>query len=380
MDIISNSFYDARSQYGRLILVSMESDEQKTTQLRQELSKAGYAYIFFSLSEKLISRRDYLSEILKALDSCACFIPVISDTLFEESSVICRNIFWFIVGYIQTKCGGSIVPFLADGSGAQISATPLKNANILTQGHEVVKTLETKYSQRLMKSQYYDNYMLNFYAYNRIIYRRISLKCRIYESEFQRICEEMEYEWGSSAELKLDRFLSNNLICKYKVLSFGCDNAIEPQLEPYKDEIHPSENGIASSVICKSAYTLMEDSDREATGIHAELEIEAVVPVHKLFGVYFKCYITLKESDYFWMIPVLFSRDLGKCDCTESLTPDQMEDPAYWKCVFPKGVYANFAKNRLYFSLGLERHNAEKSIIVTPQMGIGETADYIFPQ
>lgn len=378
MDIISNSFYDVRAQYGHLILVCLESDEHKTQQLRRELSKAGYAYIFFPISESMIARRDYLSEILKALDTCSCFIPVISDKLFDESSVICRNIFWFIVGYIQTKCAGGIVPYLAEGTGAQLASTPLKNANLLSGELDVVKTLENKYADRLMKSQYYDNYLLNYYAYNRIIYRRIALKCRIYEKDFQRVCQEMEYEWGSAAELKLDRFLSTNLMCAYKVLSFGCDNAIEPQFEPYKDEIHPSENGLASSIICKSDYCVFDDKDREATGIHAELEIEAVVPVHKLFGVYFKCYIALKERDYFWMVPVLFSQDIGKCD--QSPADDQLEDPSYWKQVLTKGVYANFAKSRLYFSLGFERRNEEKSIIITPEMGVGDTADYIFPQ
>ena len=57
-----------------------------------------------------------------------------------------------------------------------------------------------------------------------------------------------------------------------------------------------------------------------------------------------------------------------------------MEDPSYWKKVLPKGAHADFKKSRLYFSLGFERHNEEKSIALTPEMGVGETADYIFPQ
>ena len=380
MDIISNALYDVRSQYGRLILVCLESDEQKTQQLRLELSRAGYAYMYFPISKETISRRDYLSEIIKSLDACSCFIPVISDTLFEESSSIYRNIFWFTVGYVQTKSAGSIVPYLADGDGHQLAATPLKNANLVNAPEDVIKTLENKYSSRLMKSQYYDNYLLNFYAYNRILHRRINLKCRIYESDFQRVCEAMEYEWGSSAELKLDRYLSANLVCAYTVLSFGCDNAIEPQFEPYREEVHPSESGIASSIICRSTYTPLEDAEKEKTGVHAELEIEAIVPVHKLFGVYFKTYITLKQKDYFWIVPALFSHDIGGCAPDQFPTDDEIEDPSYWKKAFPKGVYANFSKSRLYFSLGLERHNNDKSIELTPEMGVGDTADYIFPQ
>ena len=69
MDIISNSFYDVRAQYGRLIIVCLEADEKKTQQLRLELSKAGYAYIFFPISRETFARRDYLSEIIKALEN-----------------------------------------------------------------------------------------------------------------------------------------------------------------------------------------------------------------------------------------------------------------------------------------------------------------------
>ncbi len=380
MDIISNSFYDVRAQYGRLIIVCLEADEKKTQQLRLELSKAGYAYIFFPISRETFARRDYLSEIIKALENCSCFIPVITDNMFDDAYAICRNIFWFTVGYVQTRCAGGIVPFLADGTGEQISATPLKNANVLNKAEDVIKTLENKYAHRLMKSRYYDNYLLNYYAYNRIIYRRISLKCKIYEKDFQRVCEEMQYEWGSSVEVKLDRFLTSNLTCAYKVLGFGCDNAIEPQFEPYKDEIHPSENGLASSIICESSYALVDDAEREETGVHAELTIDAIVPVHKLFGVYFKSYISLKQTDYFWIVPVLFSRDVGKCVSSESPTDDQLEDPVYWNGVFSKGAHVDFGKSRLYFSLGFERHNEEKSIVLTPEMGVGVTADYIFPQ
>ncbi len=380
MDLLSNSLYDVRAQYGHLILVCLESDEQKCQALQLELSKSGYAYLFFPISEDTLSRRDYLSEVTKALDTCSCLIPIITDGLLEESSAVYRNIFWFVIGYMQAKCAGGIVPYLADGDGLHLSFTPLKNANLATTSAEVVKTLETKYASRLMKSHYYDNYLLNYYAYKRIMYRRISLKCRIYEDAFRHVCQAMEYEWGNAPEAKLDRFLASNLFCAYKVLSFGCENALDPQFEPYREEIHPSENGLASSIICKSAYTVTDDHERAITGVHAEIDIEAVIPVHKLFGVYFKCYIGFKQKDYFWMIPVLFSRDLGKYDFSVPPDDDQMEDPAYWKKLFPANTYADFKKGRLYFSLGLERLNASKSIVLTPEMGVGSTADFIFPQ
>ena len=380
MDVISNSPYDVRSQYGHLILVCLGSDEQKCIELQQELSRAGYAYLFFPISEDTLSKRDYLSEVTKALDSCSCLIPIITEGLFAAETQIYRNVFWFVAGYMHAKRSGAIVPYLCEGDGFLLSQTPLKNANLTTSAAEVVKTLENKFVGRLMKSHYYDNYLLNFYAYNRILYRRVALKCRIYENDFRRICEAMEYEWGTGSEGKLDRFLSANLICAYKVLSFGSDNALEPQFEPYREEIHPSENGLASSIICNSTYSVLDDDDRVATGVHAEMDVEVVVPVHKLFGVYFKCYMTLKQSDYFWMLPTLFSRDLGKQELTTPPDDDQLEDPAFWRRIYPENAHVDFRRARLYFSLGLERHNAEKSIILTPEMGVGIHADYIFPQ
>ena len=381
MDVISNSPYDVRAQYGHLILVCLGTDEQKCQQLQQELSRAGYAYLFFPISEETLSRRDYLSEVTKALDTCSCLIPVITDGLFQKETQIYRNVFWFAVGYMHAKRSGAILPFLCEGEGRPLSSTPLKNANLAGCAADVIKTLEHKFSNKLMKSHYYDNYLLNFYAYKRILYRRVTLKCRIYEDAFRRIYEAMEYEWGSGySESKLDRFLASNLMCAYKVLSFGCDNALEPQFEPYREEIHPSENGLASSIICNSTYSVLDDDDRSATSVHAEIEIEAIVPVHKLFGVYLKCYLKLRQADYFWMLPTLFSRDIGKYDFSSPPDDDQLEDPSYWKSIYPKNTHLDFRKGRLYFSLGLERLNAEKSIILTPEMGVGETADYIFPQ
>ncbi len=380
MDLISNTPYDVHSRYGHLILVCLESDEQKCQALQQELSRAGYAYLFFPISEETLSRRDYMNEIIKALDSCSCLVPIITDTLFSEDMRIFRNVFWFVTGYMQSKKEGGIVPFLCEGDGRALAYTPLKNANLAITEGEVVKTLEHKYSSKLMKNYYYDNYMLNFYAFKRILYRKVTLKCRIFENAFQHVCKAMEYEWGSGAEAKLDRFLSANLACAYKILSFGCDNAIEPQFVPYKDEMHPSEAGLSSSIRCLGSYNVLDDKEREITGVHAEFNVEIVVPVHKLFGVYFKCYLNLHQPDYFWMLPVLFSQDIGKYDFSVPPTDDEMEDPSYWKRVFSDRSFADFRKGRLYFSLGLERKNSEKSIILTPEMGVGNSADYIFPQ
>lgn len=194
MDLLSNAPYDVHSQYGHLILLCLESDKEKCQSLQQELSKAGYAYLFFPISEDVLLRRDYLSDITKALDTCSCLIPAITDDLFDAGSAIYRNIFWFVIGYMQARAVGGIVPYLAEGDGHQLPFTPLKNANLATSGEEVVKTLENKYADRLMKSHYYDNYLLNYYALKRIMYRRISLKCRIYEKTFQHVCQAMEYE------------------------------------------------------------------------------------------------------------------------------------------------------------------------------------------
>ena len=380
MDIVSNSPYDVRAQYGHLIIVCLDSDEQKCQTLRNELSEAGYAYLFFPISRDTLSRRDYLSEVIKALDSCTCLVPVITDSMFSEENTAYRNVFWFVVGYMQAKVTGGIVPYLAEGDGMALAPTPLKNANLVKSGTEMIKTLESKYFGHLMKSHYYDNYLLNYYALKRILYRRVTLKCRIYESDFKRVCEVMEYEWGDKAEKKLDRYLAQNLMCAYKVLSFGCENSLEPQFAPYREEIHPSENGLASSIICKSSYNELEDEDKAATGVHAEMDIEVIVPVHKLFGVYFKCYLGLEQKEYYWMLPLLFAKDIGKLELSETPTDDELEDVKYWNGLYPKNTYNDFKKARLYFSLGLERHNESKSLTLTDAMGVGSTADYIFPQ
>lgn len=386
MDLLSNTPYDVRSHYGNLILVYLGSDEEKCKALKTELEKAGYSYMPFPISADTLLRHDYLSGVTKALDSCACLIPVISDDLFDDSARIYSNIFWLVIGYMQAKCySGGIVPYLAEDQECQgLASTPLQNANLARTGADVVRALENRYSNRLMKSHYYDNYELNDYAQKRIIYRRITFKCRIYEDAFQRTCKIMEYDHGDRAEADLERLLVRNIGCSYKVLSFGCENALVPQLEPYREEIHPSESGLTSSIKCSSSYAVTDEVERIQTGVHAEVEVEAVIPVHKLFGVYFKCYIEFKKKDYFWIIPMLFSRDLGKCDIN-ALTDDDLdnliENPEYGNTLFPENAYIDSQKGRLYFSLGLDKYvNSDKSIVLTPEMGVGSVADFIFPQ
>ena len=80
------------------------------------------------------------------------------------------------------------------------------------------------------------------------------------------------------------------------------------------------------------------------------------------------------------MLPTLLARDIAKIELAPMPDEDEMEDPAYWNARYPASTRVDFSKGRLYFSLGLERHNSEKSIILTPEMGVGATADYIFPQ
>ena len=380
MELIVNTPFDVRSQYGHLIVLCLDSYEAKTLELRQALSAQGYNYLFFPISDTTLSQRDYLSEITKALDSCTCLVPVIAEGLFAPENRVLCNVFWFVLGYMTTRQPEGIVPYLAEGDGRGISSTPLKNANFAASCEEVVRTLDKKFAHRLMKNHYYDNYMLNFYAAKRIMYRRIVMRCRIDEQAYQRVASLMEYEWGQNAEARLDRFLATNLFSAFRILGFGCDNAIEPQFEPYREEIYPSENGVASSVICHSTYRVLEDEERAVTGTHAELEVEVVVPVHKLFGVYFKCYMALKQTEYAFMLPTLFARDLGGYEGELPSDDDTLEDASFWNLTLSDKTHTDLCRGRFYFSLGLERQNAERSILLTPERGVGSHADYIFPQ
>jgi len=380
MELISNLPCDTRSRYGHLILVCLDCDEKKTQSLQSELHKAGYPYLFFSISEDALARRDFLPEIIRALNSCSCLIPVISDNLFKEEATICRNVFWFIIGYMRSKCSNGFVPYLIDGDGLRLSITPLKNENLSTSSEYIVKTLENKYSKYLMKSHYYDNYLLNYYAYKRITYRRVKIKCHIYEDAFKHICKAMEYEWGNDSETMLDQFLASKLFCAYRVLSFGADTAVEPQCEPYRNEIHLSENAIAASTSCNTVYTVLSPKHRISNGVHAEIDIDTILPVHRLFGVYFKFYLSIKEKDYFWMLPVLFSRDLTSSEFSILPDDEQIEDESYWSRVFSKETHLDFKNGNLYFGLGLEGGSRENTLKLTSKMGVGSTADYIFPQ
>lgn len=380
MEFLANVPYDLRAQYGHLIVLGLESEEEKSEPLRRALDMAGYPYLYFPLSEHAMSRSEYFKEICAALDRCACLIPVFGDTFWLPESQYLRNLMWFAVGYVRAVAAGACIPLLLSENRGALSGSPLKNANILFDHEQVLETLRARYHSKLLKNNYYRDYQVNLYASRRIMYRRIAMKFRIYESAYRYVTDILSESYGSNIYRRFDHFLEQNLSCGCKIISFGCDNAVEPQLEPFRQEMHPDISELPQVLLGKTSYDLLEAKERDITGVHAEYRCEVLVPVHKLFGVYLKPYLKLKDADLFGILAPLFAPDLFSFDITTAPAQADFEDLSFWKQAYPSSMFINEEKRRLYFTFDFEDTTNRKRLQPTPEMGLGTQADYIFPQ
>jgi hypothetical protein len=110
------------------------------------------------------------------------------------------------------------------------------------------------------------------------------------------------------------------------------------------------------------------------TGVRAELTMDILMPIHKLLGTNFKCFITSKNQTLpIYLIALLFEGDFA-----QNITPfidDTVESKAFWIDKYPKETFIDEENNRLYFSVGLSTNdNTDESL------GVGKYADYTYPQ
>ena len=100
------------------------------------------------------------------------------------------------------------------------------------------------------------------------------------------------------------------------------------------------------------------------------------MPIHKLLGSYFKCFITSKQEKCpIYLLLALFEGDfIGAQPKFEDYISEDIE---YWKGIYPKSTHIDEDNNRFYFSIGL---TSKKEIKVDNALGIGNDLDYMFPQ
>ena len=389
MKLLSDSNFDIRQYYGNLVILYSEGQFDLIKSLCERLDASGYVYQCCEIGSSMLMRGDAFRNTIKLLDRCACLVPVMSTELFEDKNILIRGMYWYFIGYIRSKLQESIVPYVpadafSENNGTVkkadvLKGTPLQGIDIMYDTDTFMNKIPSKFATKLLRYDYYENRTTNHYASKRIGFRRLSLGFKIYEKAFQNAKRLWaDFTDREKTDSQFDKFIETELLCGCRVVSFGTDTKLEPQMMVYKDEIHPHVQDYPKSIIGKKSYHIMAGDDNKEKGIHAELTMDVLFPVHKLLGAYIKCYLTTTDSD----CPVSILMALMEPDfCNGHVSKykyNNFVNIDYWVKTYSSEVYADEKLKRLYFSLDIKRDEPLQA--ADPSLEVGKTLDYIYPQ
>ncbi len=387
MKLLSESKFDIKDYYGDLVIMYPEDAEDTAKKLKELLDVSGHVYHLVKLSPDALTNRNYVSDTIRMLDGCACFVPIITKYFYAAENALFRSLIWHFIGYMRTKLNEGIVPFIPKGDSTTLEGTPIQQLDILHDEGELITLLLGKYSSKLLCNNYYKNRVTNLYASKRIMYHCLRLQFNIYESAFKNAkkyyTENISHR-VSDAEIDkhLEKYIEENLICGCRIVSFGSSERLEPQMMVYKDEIHPDIEEIPETLIGKKTYRKLTKeeikSNPQKRGVRAEIVTDILIPVHKLLGAYVKAYLTCLDKD----CPLQFILALMESDFTgkeaSGYNSRKFKDYDFWKKIYPSSSFIDGALGRVYFSLNFQE--PENPITPEPSLRIGNKVDFVFPQ
>lgn len=378
MKLINNFKFDIKDIYGDIVIVYPEGSVEAVADLRERLEASGYSYHCRPIG-KTVFGRETVDGIIALLDRCNCFVPVVTKALSQPENALCRSVLWYLIGYMRSASQGSTVPFIPDGEDSGLlKGTPIQTLDFVSDTDAFMKTLNNRFSSRLLRKNYYENASVNSYASRRIVYHCLRLRFNIWEEAFRNaMALYRDYTSRSVSEDAFDAYIEKYVTCGCKVVSFGNPYGLTPQMAVYRDEVTPKIEDYTDSIAGKRFYRRNSAEKIAQTGIRGELGVDVVIPVHKLLGAFVKCYLECEDvdADVTVLLSLMegdFVEEISECDL------DLLDDMDYWKKSYPEGTYINRKRGRFYFDLGIERRS--DSLVPDPSLEIGERLDFIFSQ
>ncbi len=381
MKLVSDSQFDIRQYYGNLVILYPEKREELIAPLRQRLDVSGHVYYCCPVGPLLLARGDAFEDILALLDRCVCLVPVMTPDLVSEANSVSRAMFWHFIGYMKAKIYESVVPYIPSVNGEKLDlrGTPLQGIDIMFDADTFIQKIPAKYGTKLLCYNYYENKTTNLYASRRINFRCLTLRFQIYEKAFQNAREYYnDYTGFNRSDSEFDRYIEEKIICGCRVVSFGTETRLEPQMMVYKDEVHPYITDYPKALSGKKEYRRLTEAERKSTGIRAELTMEVLIPVHKLLGAYIKCYLSCLDDDSSpSVLLALMQGDFCEGRVSE-LDFDSFDSDKFWEETYPEEIFVDRKTDRLYFSFNFK--SDQEPLSADENLRVGKTLDYIFPQ
>ena len=139
MKLISDLKFDIKDYIGDLVVMYHESSRDTAEKIKEALKLTGHVYHMCELSGDALKNRNFVSDTLDKLDSCACLVPIFTSPLIcddpndalEAERRVFRSLLWYFVGYVRATKSDTVVPFINRGDARGLDGTPLQGIDIM---------------------------------------------------------------------------------------------------------------------------------------------------------------------------------------------------------------------------------------------------------
>ncbi len=351
MKLLQNEPFNINEYCGPTVLTYFAEDADIADNLYMTLITAGYNCVRNEISFHRIIKNSYIAEMNQILDTCGCYLLLLTDRFSDEKNRSLRNHIWYQTGHLQAVHREIIVPYAPDGAPQGFAQSPLGRCNVLKNELDLLRTLSNNFRSTLSKNEFFKDSSLNEYVGKRLDYRKMVIRFEITKDNFEEAMEEYAEETGEGyiSEEAFETVLRDGIECAVKLLSFGSETTTNAQLMPYRAEMAINPIDYPETFTCNRLYTRKRESDE----LFAEYSFELIIPIHRLFGVNFKPFLKPRGKLTADILKILFDSN------------------------FVEGTDPHISGNRLYFSLnfpGAAEFTFDKSL------DIGTRADFLYPQ
>lgn len=353
MRLVSNAPFDVTEYCGHLIITYLSEDKDEVAGFLDELRCKGYHYVENAIDLHTILNTTRVADMEENLEDCGCYVLCLTSRFQVPSRRALRNHIWYQIGLLEARHPGSVVPYKAPKTpNIDLSGEPLQRPHIIDEVGDLEKIFDGRFHSTLAKCDFYEDPELNRTVRRRLGYTKMEVALEITQTAFDAALEELNSRGAEYNKEDFLRILRDNLTCGARLIGFGSEERLNTHLLPYRAEMHTvTDMDYPVNFSCKHVFK----PEKEKGELLGEYWLEIILPIHRLLGVNFKCYIQGNQNLSHEVLEKLFAPNFPpKNDLKIADTGD-----------------------KLYFSLDFPNRESFK---VPKELGIGNQADYLFPQ
>ena len=390
MKILKSEECSLADYCGNILLSYLYMDKESADTVAKWLDELGYHYERNEISPSTLIGGAFCERSNALLKNCGCYIFPLT-TNFNENNRPLVNIILYQAGYLESIGHNGIMPVIMypekfDIKKAKTLAAlekdekrdpketyyikqkdmPIDKAQAAKSKEEFATALKNNFHRSVSVNDFYDDPRVNATLKERLLYRRIEVSFDITNGDFKK---GLKFYRQKEAFPKADadnliHWLNTECTCATHVISFGSESTLTNSTKPYAGEavLDPEKSYCVQLENCRSYYVKNESASQADSDIHGTFIAEFLIPVHKLLGVNFKCFLRGKANN-----------DPGGIDQTQESDAILLEK--LFNSNFKEENDISKHQDRLYFSFNFKNN---PSFDIPPSLGI--KADYLHPQ